>query len=344
MSQITISGIQIAAMATSVPPVTEQINYLELGLVNIRKSNFEQTTADLGYDAAFRIIEAQKIDLNEIGVLIFISRTPDYRSPNTAAVLQGRLGLSIDCICYDINAGANGFSTGVQVASSILKNINKSKAFIIFGDTPSKLNNEQNSIHQLESDAATCILLEKTNANSSIISYTESFGAHFEKYAILKGGFRYYGKNIKFDSTEKSNFKINFDEPYIESFVSEKLPIFLNTVNQINNNYQQSLLVNNQLPFIGLNKVDINYNDTILKNSINKYGLTYSSLIPIQLQLLKEISESNKEKNTNITLNTVTFGEGLVLNYTSFEIDLLNILTTNESIEFFSEYKVSHDI
>ena len=40
------------------------------------------------------------IDRNSIGALVFVTQTPDYVLPATSHILQDRLGLKNDVLCY----------------------------------------------------------------------------------------------------------------------------------------------------------------------------------------------------------------------------------------------------
>ena len=49
-----------------------------------------------------------------------VTQTPDYLIPNTAIILQDRLGLSKNTACFDIPLGCSGFVYGASVISSML--------------------------------------------------------------------------------------------------------------------------------------------------------------------------------------------------------------------------------
>lgn len=53
-----------------------------------RKSGYNQTASDFSFTAAKQIMDAGYYKPEEIGVLINITQTPDYRTPSTALVLQ----------------------------------------------------------------------------------------------------------------------------------------------------------------------------------------------------------------------------------------------------------------
>lgn len=340
MTTFRTDHISVAAIATTVPPVGAQVDFEGNREVNVRHCLFDQTTSDLGFDAASRIIATHNISLEEVGVLIFLSRTPDYRSPTTAAILQGRLGLSIDCICYDVNAGSNGLALGITLVSSILKGIHAAYGFIIVGDTPSKLYNPDAPWSAIESDAATAILLKKDAAAASITSGTRSFGHLFDNFSILKGGFRYYDRNIPFDATDKNNFKVNFDKDGIAQFIATEWAAF-----QQGNTPEEATtaitLWDGGLSICGEPESPRPANFIPPWPAIQAYGHTYASSIPLQLSML---SQQAYAPGSPSRLNLFSIGEGLSLWFISFEIDLSNVLTTEESTEIFTDFSVTHDM
>ena len=93
---------------------------------------FEQTPADLGFLAAQKIIQANGIDPKDIGALVFLTKTPDYRGPATAMVLQNRLGISKDCIVYDAPTGNGGFENAINLGATLLSAINQNHTLVVF--------------------------------------------------------------------------------------------------------------------------------------------------------------------------------------------------------------------
>ena len=89
-------------------------------------AGLKQTTSDLCFVAAKEIIEKKNIDKNNIGALILVTQTPDYKSPASACVLHGRLGLNENCLAFDINLGCSGFTSSLAVAGSLLASFNHS--------------------------------------------------------------------------------------------------------------------------------------------------------------------------------------------------------------------------
>ena len=83
-------------------------------------ANPRQCTSDFCCAAAEKVLAEKKISREEVGVLVFVTQTSDYRIPSTACVLQNRLGLSTSCIAFDVNLGCSGFTYGINIVGSLL--------------------------------------------------------------------------------------------------------------------------------------------------------------------------------------------------------------------------------
>ena len=81
MLRTKINGIRINSFTSTLPK-----NSIKEEGSTVFKALFHQTTSDLGYDAAKRLLDKFQIDISEVGFLIFGSKTPDYRSPITSGI------------------------------------------------------------------------------------------------------------------------------------------------------------------------------------------------------------------------------------------------------------------
>ena len=79
-----------------------------------------QCASDLAVAAAQRLFEHARVEPGTIDALIFVSQTPDYRSPATACKLQAELGLPERCTAFDMNQACAAFIFGLQVAHSMV--------------------------------------------------------------------------------------------------------------------------------------------------------------------------------------------------------------------------------
>jgi 3-oxoacyl-[acyl-carrier-protein] synthase-3 len=95
----------------------------------------EQCTSDLCYVASKSLMEKLNWEPSSIDALILITQTPDYAIPATACVLQYRLGLSEDCIAFDINLGCSAYVYGLWQAATMISTQNINRVLLLVGDT-----------------------------------------------------------------------------------------------------------------------------------------------------------------------------------------------------------------
>lgn len=157
-----------------------------------RRTSEHQTCSDLGFRAASELLSHKKIDPSEIGAVIFASHSPDYRRPSTAFVLQYRLGIPKEAVCYDISLGCSSLVVGMQTVASILQAGDISKALLFVGDTAGKsVCPTDRSSAMLFGEAGAVMLLEKTNnASDQISALVRSDGSGFRYMIIPGGGYR----------------------------------------------------------------------------------------------------------------------------------------------------------
>ena len=205
MPFFNFNNIKIAAVATAVPSQVVTVDsfadtfgeeYVKkfqesTGIRQFHKTLPHQTASDLCFAAAENILNSKNIDRDEIGVLIFIAHSTDYRRPATACVLHKRLNLKKDCAAFDISLGCSAFVYGIQVAASMLASSNSKKALVLCGETLTKMvYPEDKAVAMLFGDGGSAALLEKVETPSEIKGLLKSDGTGYRAIIAPAGGFR----------------------------------------------------------------------------------------------------------------------------------------------------------
>ena len=203
-----------------------------VGIKERRWADKSVTASDLGFTAAEELLKL--IDKNEIKCLIFLSQTSDYKIPFTSNILQDKLGLKKEILCFDINAGCAGFVQGLSTASSIASTLKEGeKVLLIIGETLSKiLSPTDKSTNMLFGDAASAILV--SNKKSADKSYFNFFsdGASHEAIIIPEGGYR---KNItkdSFNSENESAIYLNMNGAKVFDFTLREVALSIEKIEQ----------------------------------------------------------------------------------------------------------------
>jgi len=87
----------------------------------------DEFTSDLSSSAAVKALESADISAEDIQLIIVATLSPDKTFPNTASLVQKKIGAS-NAACFSIEAGCTGFVYGLEVgagmiASGLYKNI-----------------------------------------------------------------------------------------------------------------------------------------------------------------------------------------------------------------------------
>ncbi len=160
------------------------------GVREFRKTLEHQTASDLGFAAAEKLLAEKKVDREELGALVFIAHSVDYRRPATACVLHKRLGLSKDCAAFDIGLGCSATVYGLAVLGSMMANGDISKALLITGESLTKMVNPgDKSVAMLFGDGGSAVLLEKKEA-SPLDVLLRTDGGGYKNIIAPAGGYR----------------------------------------------------------------------------------------------------------------------------------------------------------
>ena len=120
------------------------------------------TAADLGYEAARRLLESEGIDRSDFDMIIFVTQTPDYILPGNSFIVHERLGLPSACGAFDTSMGCAAMPYGLSISNGLIASGQCRKILLIFSDTISKLvYPKDRSLVTLHGDGAAAFVIEK---------------------------------------------------------------------------------------------------------------------------------------------------------------------------------------
>lgn len=250
-----------------------------------------QEGKDLCFLAAKRLLEKMDIDSDEICVLIFVSQTPSFVIPSTAFWLHNQLGLSENCIAYDINLGCSGFVEGLNTVVSIMQSqeVGK-KGLLLNADTLSKYVNEEDAATTMMfGDAGTATIVERTEENDFICLHN----VNSEQY-----------KDI---IIEEHNKKMIMDGAQVFSYTLGKVVEQLNSLLQEQKNCDFYLIHQTQKYAIDTISSLCGLPQEKVLTSFEEYGNTSGVSIPLTICKNKACFEEGKNYQTLIS----GYGTGL---------------------------------
>lgn len=199
--------IKFAGIAACVPPKIESNNDNAIfttkeeaekfmsttGVVNRRIAESDVCTSDLCFKAASELIKKLNWNVEDIGVLIFVTQTPDFHGPMNSTIMQDRLGLSKSAIVFDIPVGCSGYVYGTSVISAMMNATGIKKGLLLVGDTLSKQASPRDkSTQPLMGDAGAATAFEFTGSSEDKICFDlGNDGSGFESLYVKEGGCRF---------------------------------------------------------------------------------------------------------------------------------------------------------
>ena len=108
------------------------------GIRERRVSSAEETTGELGYQAAVKALEAAGVKAPELDLIIVGTTTPDIIFPSTACLIQDRLGAN-GCAAFDVNAACSGFVYALGVADKFIRSGQSKKVLVIGAETLTRM-------------------------------------------------------------------------------------------------------------------------------------------------------------------------------------------------------------
>lgn len=340
MALFSISNARVAGMAACVPQkIVSNYDYnwvskkerqqfiKRVGVETKRAVKKGQTTSDLCFAAAERLINDLGWKKDEIDVLIFISQTGDYLVPGTAGILQDRLGLPMSCMAFDINLGCTAFVYGLSVMGSLLSAGKMKKGLLLMGEISSLSSYRDKSTYPLMGDAGTATAMEYSDGAADMHFNLQSEGAGYEAIIVREGGAKYpFNKDsLKYRHHAKGIIRHN-----LHAFLDGNAVFQFCIRNVVPN-------INGLLSFASRSMADCDYlimhqankliNEALRKKlklgeekvpySLDKYGNTSSASIP--LTIVSELRKPVTEKKLNLLVSG--FGVGLSLGSVLFGTD-----------------------
>ena len=275
-------------------------------------------TSDLCYSAAEELIAKMMWNKNSIDAVIFVSNTPDYRSPATSCLLQHRLGLSTSCLTFDISTVCCGFIQGMIVLGSIMSNGNIKRALMLVGDTNSLTSSpEDQSRYPLLGDAGTVTAWEYNPDADDMYANILSDGSNENFVISPDSGFRHFVSPESFkvrvceDGIKRAPIHGIMNGMEVFSFAISECPKAIKTLCEYFN-----IDIISDVDFYLFHQANLKINLTIakkLKLDVNKipsniqwFGNTSCAAIP--LLMVTNISEEISSKKLSLLLSAIGAG------------------------------------
>ena len=345
MAYIKINNVSIKGMSACVPTTIEENgdypyfdeNELErmmptIGIERRRVLKSGQTSADLAFKAADKLIEELGWEKDSINLLIYCSPARDYIYPDTACILQDRLGLPRSTMAFDMNLGCTGWSYGLTTLCSIIQNGFIKRGLLLNGSMgTAECAYTDKTSYPLFCDTGAATAVEFNENAPSIWCELGTDGAGYDDIIIPDGGRRNpvtekslelieYDTNIK-----RSRLHVEMKGLEVFSFGLKTAPKSLDSVLEFAGKTKEEidLFIFHQANYYMVKKIikKLKIDPEKAPFSLLNYGNTGSCSIPFTM-----ITERGDRLRKGFSKNAAcTFGVGLSWSSIYFETENLEI-------------------
>ncbi|MGN6492914.1 MAG: 3-oxoacyl-ACP synthase III family protein [Agriterribacter sp.] len=309
-----------------------------VGIEEFRAGGTEVCTSDLCVAAAEKLFQDMNIDREEIGIVVFVSQSPDYYFlPNTACIIQDRLHLSKETLAFDVPLGCSGYVYGLNIIASYLASGQIKKGLLLVGDTASRTTNAHDkSSAMLFGDAGAATILEYNPEADGIHFHLATDGSGYKAIIVPEGGFRKrFSSSSLVESTNdegitRCGVDLHLDGFDVFSFGITEAP---KTVKKLTGHLA---ITNNDVDYMVFHQANRMMNEKIRKKlaleeskvpySLKHFGNTSSASIP--LTMVTAIRENLHQKNNRVILCGFGVGLSWATAYTT-----LNNIVVSELVE-----------
>lgn len=249
--------------------------------------NLDETTADFATKAVQKAIKNAGIDADEIGLFIVATDTPEFVTPATAILVQGRIQKGEKwAMSFDVAASCASFTMAFDTAISILNTNSLIKYAVVAGvyNMPAFIRPGDKFSYPIFADGAAAFVLQKDTSDSSgyIGSQMLTDGTQWNFIGIYAGGAR---NQVTQEVLENNTYGLLSLQPLPGDRNVRLWPII---VEKILNNYDTTTNEIDHYIFTQINKsviiqVMAAINQPIEKAHfvMDKYGYTGSACVPM---------------------------------------------------------------
>jgi 3-oxoacyl-[acyl-carrier-protein] synthase-3 len=160
------------------------------GIRERRIARDDEATSDMAAEAARRAMEAAGVQPEEIDLVLVATVTPDSLFPNTACLVQQKIGAK-RAFCFDLSAACSGFLYGLETARCMIESGGAKTVLLIGAEKLSAFTDwTDRATCVLFGDGAGAVVLRAGAAGGLLGSVMGSDGALADLLKIPAGGSR----------------------------------------------------------------------------------------------------------------------------------------------------------
>ncbi len=264
-------------VASVMPGWSSDKIYDKIGIKHRHIASQDETALDLATKACEKI--RKNLDFEKIDSLILCTQSPEYLLPTGACILQHRIGLNSNTMCFDFNLGCPGYIYGLAIAKGLIQSKIIKNCLLVTADTYTKyLDQNDGSNRAIFGDGASVTYLE-SSLDSQILNFVLGTDGSGSSNLIVKGGAT---KDIK-----NSNPKLYMNGGEIFNFTNKSVPIL------VENTLKENGMEIDEIDYFVFHQANMYMLEHLRKKigiprekfivDMENFGNTVSSTIPIVL-------------------------------------------------------------
>jgi 3-oxoacyl-[acyl-carrier-protein] synthase-3 len=298
-------------------PIKDTFNN-KIGIYQRHITGDSESTADMAVKAGIKAIEDAGISAEDLGLVVIATDTPEYLSPPTACVVQGRLK-AINAGAYDINGACSGFVAALDAMCRIVMSGGYRHILLIGAYNMTKFVDRANAgLVPLFGDGAGAVVISRIEEDCGFTgSKLYADGTQYDFMGIYAGGAknpltpeRIAGKEYMLQSLKPlpGDRNVKLWPPIITELV-EKHGLKTTDIDFIICTQINKWIIDSVMPILGLPM-----ERTIC--IMGEYGYTGSACIPMALDTARKTLNKPK-KGDNVVF--IASGVGLAVASTLFK-------------------------
>lgn len=298
-SAITNSELkQLAGIEFDQAKIESKLGIYQRHIAHLR--NITETTADFATKAALNAIKNAGIEPQEIGLLIVATDTPEFITPATAILVQGRIQKGeFGTMAFDIAASCASFSMAFDTAASLLASHSTMQYALVIGvyNMPAFMRPGDAFGYPIFADGAGAFILKKASHGKACYlgSHMVTDGTQWDYIGIYAGGSKNPITHELLDSQkqgllnlqtlpgdrnvrlwpmvvsqllEKTGYSADQIDHYI--FTQINRSVILKVMDALNQPYHKAHFVMDKYGYTGSACLPMAFNDAIIDKKIKK--------------------------------------------------------------------------
>jgi len=138
------------------------------GILERRRANKNEATSDLATKAALSALKSAGVAVEDVGLIVLSTTSPDMFMPSTACLVQKNIGAK-KAAAFDVNASCSGFIYSLNIAEMFIRGSQTNTALVIAAEVKSRFvdpRDKETAI--LFGDGAGAIVLSNEHAFSQL--------------------------------------------------------------------------------------------------------------------------------------------------------------------------------